>query len=150
MKRQGDMFKTFLLLLLLLSFNGAYSQDSLQARMIDSLLKRHSNRVDSRRDISGDTITFYMYQPKTSNFLQVIEYWNIPKNKTSYVYHYNNGELKRITVWKRNGMYKRDPYVSFYFAQNNMIHKERQGLDYDDIAFLLSRGNVFLARAPAR
>jgi hypothetical protein len=143
-------FKSLFLLLVILGLQKGYAQDSLRARAIDKIFAGRPHGVDSRRDIIGDTITFYMYQPKTGEFLQVIEYWNLLKNKTSYVYYFDSGELKRVIIWKGNGMFKKDPYISFYFDQNNIIHKEVYGLDFDDVSFLLSRGNMFLSKAVDR
>ncbi|RYZ25887.1 MAG: hypothetical protein EOO10_17085 [Chitinophagaceae bacterium] len=150
MKTRTDKFKTFLLLLLLLNFKASNSQDSLRARAIDKIFEARPHGVDSRRDITGDTITFYMYQPKTGDFLQVIEYWNLRKTKISYVYYFDSGELKRVVLWKANGMFKKVPSVSFYFDQNKLIHKETNGLDFDDISFILNRGNMFLSKASER
>jgi hypothetical protein len=150
MKTRTENLKVFFSLLVTLSFLKGYAQDSLRARAIDKIFEGRSHRVVIRRDIIGDTITFYMYQPKTGEFLQVTEYWNLRKNQTSYVYYFDGGDLKRVIVWKGNGVFKKDPYVSFYFDQNNMIHKEVHGLDFDDISFLSFRGNMFLSKAPER
>lgn len=144
-----EKFKVFLLLVPLLYLNKSFCQSSLRARALDSLINATVSKYNFRINIIGDTVTNYMYDYKTAEFSGVMEYWQYSKNKTTYKYHYYNGELIRASVYKRKFLKKND-YAVIYFEKNKLIHKESHGIPADQADFILTRGLSFLKNAPDR
>jgi hypothetical protein len=123
----------------------------LKARVLDETLKASwPKRADSRRDINNDTITFYMYYPKTSTFFGTIEYLKNNKKNLNFVYRFDSTGLRRITVYKSGGSFNKKLYANYYFENNTLFYKESHGLPIDQETYLLNRGINFFQNAQER
>jgi hypothetical protein len=119
------MMKKQLLTLLLLSSFNAFSQDSLSVEKIDEIVKSyHHGRKLAGREITQDTIIFYMYDKIDTSFCVASCYKrmiNYKRGSNDFIYnfHYLNDHLIYVVVFAK----KRKDYTAFYFYKDRLIKK---------------------------
>ena len=126
-------------------------QDTIKAKEIDAIANIKRKKFLGRLDRIKDTTTSYQYDVKTKVFYGVEEYIRLKETRTVYRYSYYNGELIKVSVchcWKVKK--SEEKYADYYFANNQLIHKEESGMLANNVDYFLQRGNLFLRNALQR
>ena len=104
----------------------------------------------AEEDIIRDTITHYMYYANSNRFFGVIEYPKYNKENVNYTYRFDSTGIRKVTVYKSGGIFKKNVHANYYFENNELFYKESYGLLSDQDVFVQNRGVYFFKHAAER